>query len=349
MEYNIRKNIKFLKPYISARHEFDSEAEIYLDANENPFSNGVNRYPDPIQHKLRNVIADVKGVNAEQVFTGNGSDEIIDILIRVFCNPSQDNILILPPTYGMYAVSAAVNDVEVREVLLTNDFQPDVENVLKAVDKNSKLLFICSPNNPSGNLIHRSVILRLLESFKGVVVIDEAYIDFCSEASTLDLLTHYANLFIIQTLSKAWGMAGVRIGIGIGNPKLIRIMDNVKFPYNISVLNAATAVSHLLNPKQMQKQVALLLEERRYIIEELDKLKIVKIIYPSDANFILVKMIQANEIYRLLIDLKIVVRNRSNVILCDDCLRITVGTPPENKQLIKGLRKINQIIKMNIY
>jgi histidinol-phosphate aminotransferase len=347
MKYNIRKNIQFLKPYISARHEFNNKAELYLDANENPFSNGVNRYPDPIQHKLRNIIAGVKGVNAEQVFTGNGSDEIIDILIRIFCNPRQDNILILPPTYGMYAVSAAVNDVEVREVLLTNDFQPNAEIVLKTADKNSKLLFICSPNNPSGNLIHRPVILRLLEGFKGVVVIDEAYIDFCPEATTLNLLTQYANLFIMQTLSKAWGMAGIRVGIGIGNPKLIRIMDNVKFPYNISVLNAATAVSHLSNPKRMQKQVTLLLEGRQYITEELAKLEIVKVIYPSNANFILVKMMQATEIYHLLIDLKIVVRNRSNVILCNDCLRITVGNPDENKQLVEGLRKINQIIEKN--
>ncbi|MCK9204995.1 MAG: histidinol-phosphate transaminase [Bacteroidales bacterium] len=343
LEDQIRKNINALKPYASARDEYSGEADVFLDANENPFPNGMNRYPDPHQRSLRRVIADLKGTKPEQIFTGNGSDEVIDLLIRVFCNPGKDNMIILPPTYGMYAVSAAVNEVEVREAQLTPSFQPDVEATLATSDENSRLLFICSPNNPSGNLMDRSAVIRLIEGFGGIVVVDEAYIDFCPGASTINLLADYPNLFIIQTLSKAWGMAGVRLGIGIGDPKLIRILDNIKPPYNISLLNANVAIKRLNNPGKMHDQVQLLLNERGYLECELRKLKLTRVVYHSDTNFLLVKMNKANEIFRFLTGQKIVVRNRSNAILCENCLRITVGTPDENRKLISALRPIDNI------
>jgi len=338
LEDKIRKNIRDMEPYASARDEFNGEAEVFLDANENPFFNGVNRYPDPCQHELRKVIGSVKKVNQNRIFTGNGSDEVIDLLIRIFCNPGKDNIIIQPPTYGMYAVSAAINDVEIRKVPLTPDFQPNVKAVLDAADENSKILFICSPNNPSGNLINRQAIMQLLDGFKGLTIVDEAYIDFCPDASVVDLLAKYSNLFVMQTLSKAWGMAGLRLGIGMGNPALIRILDKIKPPYNISVLNAELAIQKLSNPRRMQEQVKILLNERDFLSGELRKLNFVRTVYPSDANFLLVKTDDACAVYHQLIKQKIVVRNRSNIILCDSCLRITVGLPDENVKLIETMK-----------
>ena len=340
LENKIRKNIKGLKPYASARDEFSGEADIYLDANENPFQNGMNRYPDPHQRLLRNTLAELKSVDPAMIFTGNGSDEVIDLLMRMFCNPGVDNIITLPPTYGMYSVSAGINDVEVREVPLTSSFQPDVEAILAKADKNSKLLFICSPNNPTANLVSGEIIIELLNKFEGLVVVDEAYIDFCPSASSTGLLEKYPNLFIMQTLSKAWGLAGVRIGIGIGSPELIQVLDNIKPPYNISVLNSAAAIEALSDPRTMISKVDILLVERVWLTNALRELKSVINIFDSDANFVLVRIQDADQIYRKLIEQKIVVRNRSTVILCEQCLRITVGIPEENRKLIKALHKL---------
>jgi histidinol-phosphate aminotransferase len=340
LENKIRRNIKGLKPYASARDEFSGEADVYLDANENPFPNGMNRYPDPHQRLLRKTLATLKGVDPAMVFTGNGSDEVIDLLMRMFCYPGVDNIITLPPTYGMYGVSAGINDVKVREVPLTSSFQPDVDAILAKADVNSKLLFICSPNNPTANLVSEEIIIALLNKFEGLVVVDEAYIDFCPSASSTGLLKKYPNLFIMQTLSKAWGLAGVRIGIGIGRPELIRVLDNIKPPYNISVLNAAAAVEALSDPQSMISKVDILLAERVWLTNALRELKSVINIFDSDANFVLVRIQDADQVYRKLIEQKIVVRNRSSVILCDQCLRITVGVPEENRKLIEALHKL---------
>ncbi|MDP4290342.1 MAG: histidinol-phosphate transaminase [Bacteroidota bacterium] len=340
LEDKIRKNIKALKPYASARDEFSGMADVYLDANENPFPNGKNRYPDPHQRLLRNALSQLKGIDPSTIFTGNGSDEVIDLLMRTFCNPGIDNIITLPPTYGMYKVSAEINDVEVREVPLTTSFQPDVKAILGAADQNSKLLFICSPNNPTANLIDREIIVELLNRFEGLVVIDEAYIDFCPSESKISLMNEYTNLFIMQTLSKAWGLAGVRIGIGVGQPDLIQILDNTKPPYNISVLNAAAALEALSDPSSMKKKVDILLAEKNWLIKALMEMKSVMKVYASDANFLLVKIKDADLVYRKLIEQKIVVRNRSSVILCEQCLRITIGTPEENRELIQALHKL---------
>lgn len=340
LENKIRKNIKGLKPYASARDEFSGEADVYLDANENPFPNGKNRYPDPHQRLLRDTLAQLKGVDPKMVFTGNGSDEVIDLLMRMFCNPGVDNIITLPPTYGMYSVSAGINDVEVREVPLTSVFQPDVEVILSVADEKSKLLFICSPNNPTANLVNREIIIELLNRFEGLVVIDEAYIDFCPSASFTGLINEHPNLFIMQTLSKAWGLAGVRIGIGIGRPDLIQVLDNIKHPYNISVLNAAAAIEALSDSISMIEKVDILLAERVWLTNALRELKSVVKIFDSDANFVLVKIKDADQVYRKLIEQKIVVRNRSSVILCEQCLRITVGVPEENRKLINALHKL---------
>jgi histidinol-phosphate aminotransferase len=340
LENKIRSNIKGLKPYASARDEFSGEADVYLDANENPFPNGKNRYPDPHQRMLRDTLAQLKGVDPSMVFTGNGSDEVIDLLIRMFCNPGVDNVITLPPTYGMYSVSAGINDVAVREVQLTPGFQPDVKAILRNADEKSKLLFICSPNNPTANLINREIIIELLKQFKGLVVVDEAYIDFCPSSSTIGLMNEYQNLFIMQTLSKAWGLAGVRIGIGIGQPDLIQVLDNIKPPYNISVLNAAAAIETLSDSPSMLEKVNILLAERIWLTNALQELKSVVVIFPSDANFVLVKIKNADQLYRKLIEMKIVVRNRSTVILCEQTLRITVGTPDENRTLIQALHNL---------
>ena len=340
LENKIRKNIKGLKPYASARDEFSGEADIYLDANENPFPNGKNRYPDPHQRILREKLAELKGVHPSMVFTGNGSDEVIDLLLRIFCNPGVDNIITLPPTYGMYSVSAGINDVEVREVPLISSFQPNVDAIIAKADERSKLLFICSPNNPTANLVNSEIIIELLNRFEGLVVVDEAYIDFCPSASSIGLIEKYPNLFIMQTLSKAWGLAGVRIGIGIGRPELIRVLDNIKPPYNISILNAVAAIEALSDPQSMFAKVDILLAERVWLTNALRELKSVIKIFDSDANFVLVRIQDADQVYRKLIEQKIVVRNRSSVILCEQCLRITVGVPEENRKLIQALHKL---------
>lgn len=335
-----RENIRRLQPYSSARDEFQGEASVYLDANENPFNSAYNRYPDPHQKKLKDVIANLKGIQPEQLFLGNGSDEAIDLLIRAFCNPGKDNIVIPQPTYGMYAVSADINDVETRTCLLTKDFDIDIDVIQKTWNENSRLLFLCSPNNPSGNSLSENKIRAVLEKFNGLVVLDEAYIDFTSSKSYSSWLNEFKNLAILQTLSKAWGLAGIRLGMCIANRDLISILDKIKPPYNINTMTQEVAFEALQHVPQQKIWVKQIIEERNFLKDRLEKLALTKHVYPSDANFLLVEVNDAKKIYNDLVKKGIIVRDRSNVILCDDCIRITVGTKEENKILIEALEKL---------
>lgn len=332
----VRPNISKLKPYASARDEFKGEANVFLDANENPFDrDGLNRYPDPLAIAVKEKLAILRGVPVEQIFLGNGSDEAIDVLMRIFCEPKKDAVLVLPPTYGMYQVSADINNVAVRAVCLTPDFQPDTEGVLEMADKNTKILFLCSPNNPSANSFEVAKMRYLIEKFEGIVVVDEAYIDFSASESAVQWLTAYPNLVVMQTFSKAWGLAGIRLGMAFASPEIIALMNKVKPPYNVNALTQQRALKSLEKPKKIQKEVAKIIEERQKMILKLQALPIVAHIYPSDANFILVKMAQnATDIYKKLLEKGIVVRNRATVTLCGDCLRITIGKPKENKALV---------------
>lgn len=335
----VRKNIQKLTPYSSARSEFKGTAEVFLDANENPFDTGYNRYPDPLQLKLKAKIAALKGVPIENIFLGNGSDEAIDLLIRIFCEPSKDHILTLPPTYGMYKVSAAISDIEIKTVPLNKQFQPRVNRILKAANAHSKILFLCSPNNPTGNSFDFKRMKRLLEGFKGIVVVDEAYIDFAEQASCTTLLKKYPNLVVMQTFSKAWGLAGIRLGMAFASKEIIGYFNKVKPPYNVNQLTQEAAMRSLNKGKKQQKWLKMILDERAVLQKELKKLPYVQKVYPTDANFILVKMDNPNEMYKYLVKQKIIVRNRSTVLLCDGCLRITVGTKEENKRLLAALKK----------
>jgi histidinol-phosphate aminotransferase len=341
----LRPHIAELKPYSSARDEFSGTASIYLDANENPYHSvnkeNYNRYPDPYQWKLKEKISKIKSVSHENIFLGNGSDEPIDLIMRAFCRPGYDNIIITPPTYGMYEVSAGINDVEIRKVLLTNDFQIKPEEILNAVDAATKVIFICSPNNPSGNLLKREDILSILDGFDGIVVVDEAYIDFCPDATFIPELLGFENLIVLQTFSKAWGMAALRLGMAFASVDIIKILNKIKPPYNISEPAQAKALEMLKFEMEKNKMVELLINERGKLREELSSLDEVEKVYPSDANFLLVKMkADAKWIYQALVDRGIIVRDRSKVVLCDDCLRITVGTEEENQNLIKELKGI---------
>ncbi len=333
-----RKNIQNLKPYSSARHEFKGTAKVYLDANENPFNNGMNRYPDPMQWKVKESLARMKRVKPENIFLGNGSDEPIDLLMRIFCEPGMDNIITLPPTYGMYQVSADINNVEVRKVNLTTDYQLDVDGILAAVDKHSKILFICSPNNPTGNSIDRDDIETLVQQFKGVVVIDEAYIDFSSEESCVDFIETYENVVILQTFSKAWGMANIRLGKAFSNTQIIDLLNKVKPPYNISELTQKAALLAFKHRAKVREAVATILRERSRLEDYIPRFDFVEEVYPSDANFILVKVTEPNKLYNFLAAKGIVVRNRSTVTLCEGCLRLTIGQPQENDALIAALK-----------
>ncbi len=337
----VRPNILRLKPYSSARSEFAGEAEVFLDANENAFGspagNGYNRYPDPLQKELKALIGLTNGLASEQMFVGNGSDEAIDLLFRIFCEPGRDEAIVCPPTYGMYRVSADINDVGVREIHLTSDFQLNVEAVLQAVSELTKLIFICSPNNPTGNLMRRTDIEQLLENFNGIVVIDEAYIHFAAEPSMIAELENYPNLVVLQTFSKAWGMAGLRVGMAFASAGIVALMNAVKPPYNVSGI-AQRAVSEALADKDsVEDWISRTLTERERLVIELGKLSFVRTIYPSDANFILVRTDNARGNYKYLIEQKIVVRDRSNIQLCDGSLRITVGTEAENDRLIEAM------------
>jgi histidinol-phosphate aminotransferase len=339
----LRKNIKNLVPYSSARDEYHGEASVFLDANENAFGSPLeqqyNRYPDPLQYKVKKRLSDIKGVPPRNIFLGNGSDEAIDILFRSFCNPGVDNVILVPPTYGMYQVSANINDVEARKVLLTEEYQLNLEGIAEVINKHTKLIFICSPNNPTGNSINRDDIETLLANFNGLVVIDEAYINFSRQKTFIQELTEYANLVVLQTLSKAWGLAGLRIGMAFASEEIIEVMNKVKPPYNINEASQELALKALDNVEQVNGWIKETLAQRDKLVLNLKHFDFVLDIYPSDANFILVKMTDPKAIYSFLVDKGIIVRDRSKVDLCEGCLRITVGTPAENDILLETLQQ----------
>jgi len=340
----IRENVKGLKPYSSARDEYVSDGSqmVFLDANENPFENGVNRYPDPQQRSLKSILAEQKGVAIENILLGNGSDEVLDLIFRAFCEPKLDNIISLPPTYGMYKVLSGINNIENREVLLTENFQPDVDKILKRVDKRSKLLFLCSPNNPTGNSFSENAIIELLRNFNGLVVVDEAYIDFSNDESWVSRLTEFPNLIVTQTLSKAYGMAGIRLGICIASQEIISVLNKIKPPYNVNELTQAHAVKRVLNISQINAQVAEILEQKRLLLKVLPQVNFVKKIYPSEANFLLIKVDDADKRYNQLLNNGVVIRNRSTQPLCENTLRLTIGTKEENIKLVTALKNLEQ-------
>ncbi|HEY8956063.1 histidinol-phosphate transaminase [Chitinophaga sp.] len=341
----VRENIKRLVPYSTARDEFKGEASIFLDANENNFGSPLpvnyNRYPDPMQWQLKYKIADIKGVPPQNIFIGHGSDEAIDVLYRSFVNPGVDNVILCPPTYGMYEVSAHINDAVIRKVTLTEDFQLDIPALQQAIDDNTKLIFICSPNNPTGNSINRADIELLLNNFDGIVVIDEAYINFSRQKTFIQELTEYPNLVVMQTLSKAWGLAGLRIGMAFASEEIVNTLNKVKPPYNISQATNELALQALENVSQVNEWIREIVIERDLLSAALIQLPEVLHIYPSDASFILVKTTDAKGIYNYLIEQGIVVRDRSKVELCMGCLRITIGTPAENLRLLEVLKSFN--------
>lgn len=343
LENIVRENIKRLTPYSSARKEFSGAAQIFLDANENSFGSPLptdyNRYPDPLQWKIKEKVASNNSIKPTEIFIGNGSDEAIDLLFRIFCEPRKDNILICPPTYGMYEVSAEINDVEIRRANLTADFQLDLNAIETAIDKNTKLLFICSPNNPTGNSFKREEVLNLAANFGGIVIVDEAYIHFSSEKSLLSEINNISNLVVLQTFSKAWGLAGLRVGLAFANEEIVKLFNKVKPPYNISDIAQNAILDAMKNSEKVEQTITEIISERENLIKNLTDFSFVQKIYPTDANFVLVKTSDANSIYKFLLDEKIVVRNRNNVELCEGCLRITIGTLQENKTLLKALEK----------
>lgn len=339
----VRANIKELKPYSSARDEYKdatTKEVIFLDANENPFENGVNRYPDPQQHEVKTLLSEMKNVETGNILLGNGSDEVLDLLFRAFCEPNVDNVITLPPTYGMYAVLANINAIENRTVLLSDNFQPRVDSILKAVDAQSKILFLCSPNNPTGNSFSIETIEALLLRFRGLVVIDEAYIDFSDEKSWLEKLKKYPNLVITQTLSKAYGLAGIRLGVCYASQQIIAILNSIKPPYNINELSQQRAIERLLQADEVAQEIVKIKEERAYLVSNLKTINYVQEIYPSACNFVLIKVDNATKRYDQLITKGIVIRNRTSQPLCENCLRLTVGTRLENSRLIQVLKEI---------
>lgn len=344
VENLVRENIRKLVPYSSARKEFSGAAQIFLDANENscgsPLEENYHRYPDTAQTQIKDVIAARENVSTDEIFVGNGSDEAIDLLVRIFCRPQTDNILICPPTYGMYEVSAAINDVETRRARLTTDFQIDLETVEKKIDERTKLVFICSPNNPTGNLMRRETILEIVENFKGIVVVDEAYIHFSAEKSFVGAIGKYPNIVVLRTFSKAWGLAGLRVGLAFANRKIIELFNRVKPPYNVSQAAQNFVLKALANEAQFAENIRRIVKERECLIKNLGEIPFVEKIYPTAANFVLVKTSDAEKIYQSLLAENIVVRNRSRVELCENCLRITVGTSAENENLIKVLKTL---------
>ena len=339
----VRNNVKKMSSYSSARDDFKKENEkklIYLDANESPFDNGINRYPDNKHDELKKVVSGVKNVNVNQVVFGNGTDEILDLIVRVFCNPSEDKIITLPPTYGMYDVIAKTNGVENIEIPLKSDFSIDKNEILKLSSKKTKILFLCSPNNPTGNSFDTNDLTDLIKGFNGVVVVDEAYIDFSSKQSLISLIEDNNNLIITQTMSKAYGMAGIRLGMGFSNEKIINYLNKIKPPYNINILTERKALEELNKIDEIEKNISIVLDQRNLLVSCLEKLDFVEKIYKSDANFLLVKVDNADLRYNQLLENGIVVRNRSNQPLCQNCLRITIGTKNENISLIKTLNEL---------
>jgi len=342
MEINklLRKNIASITPYSSARDEYSGEAMVFLDANENPFNGPYNRYPDPYQTKLKEKIAALKKTDVAQLFLGNGSDEPIDLLVRAFCEPGVDNIISMSPTYGMYQVAADINDVEVKKVSLSNKFELNADALLKTTDERTKLVFLCSPNNPTGNSLEKEAIVEIVKNFKGLVILDEAYIDFAPGKSLLPELHLYSNLVILQTFSKAWGMAGIRLGMAFASPRVIEILNKIKYPYNLNILTQQKAMELVEDSEMMEKWVKRIIAEREKMTELLKDFPFVTEVYPSDANFLLVKMHDAEGIYKYLIEKGIVVRDRAKVHLCEGSLRITIGSSDENNQLWKTLKEL---------
>ncbi len=336
----LRKNIQNLKPYSSARSEYAGEAMVFLDANENPFNQPYNRYPDPQQKAVKEKVATVKKMAPENIFLGNGSDEAIDLLIRAFCEPGVDNIVTIAPTYGMYQVAADVSDIEVRQVALTDDFQLDKSKVLAATSDNTKLIFLCSPNNPTGNSLNKEAMLELVSEFNGIVIVDEAYIDFAPEKTLMAELKSCPNMVILQTFSKAWGMAGLRLGMAFADTEIINVLNKIKYPYNLNVLIQEKALELLDKKDTVQKWVSLIVAEREKMKQLLVELPFVVKVYPSDANFLLVQMHDATGIYNYLVEEGIIVRDRSKINLCNSCLRITIGSPDENTTLLNALKRL---------
>lgn len=328
----VRGNIRALAPYSTARDEYKGALGVFLDANENPFENGYNRYPDPRQAELKSIIAPKKGVEVEQMFIGNGSDEAIDLCFRIFCEPRIDNVVAIAPSYGMYRVSADINDVEVREVQLRSDFSLPVGELLAAADEHTKHMFICSPNNPSGNIFPIEAVRELLDNFKGILVVDEAYIDFASQPSLTTLLSEYPNLVVLQTLSKAYGLAGLRLGLAFAHRDIMALFANVKYPYNINLAGMERAKELLA--RDVRSEIELIKSERNRVAAALEQMECVKKVYPSDANFLLVQVSDAVRLYNALIAEKVIVRDRSRVKGCSECLRITIGTPAENDAML---------------
>ncbi len=335
-----RPNIRQMKPYSSARDEFHGSASVFLDANENPYNAPYNRYPDPMQWRLKERVAEIKGVPKECILLGNGSDEPIDLIMRAFCEPGRDAVLTLDPTYGMYEVAASINHVACRKVRLTPDFQIDLPALMQAIDGSVRAIYLCSPNNPTGNSLERKDILYILEHFEGIVVVDEAYIDFSSQPSFIQELDKYPNLVVFQTLSKAWGAAGIRLGMAFASKDIIALLNKIKYPYNVNQLTQEKALEILGKKEQMQAQLVQILSERTRLQKELTSLPLVRKIYPTDANFILTDVGDADYVYQKLVERGIIVRNRNRVALCAGCLRITVGTPEENEALLNALKTI---------
>jgi histidinol-phosphate aminotransferase len=348
MNFNInnlvRENVKTMKPYSSARDEFvdfDTAEMVFLDANENPFENGVNRYPDPQQNSVKAVLAKNKKVLSNQVLLGNGSDEVLDLLYRAFCEPKVDNVITLPPTYGMYGVLANINAVENKEVVLSENFQPQIEKIVAAIDENTKIIFLCSPNNPTGNSFSDESVVYLLKNFNGLVVIDEAYIDFSNKESWINELELYPNLVIIQTLSKAYGLAGIRLGVCYASAAVISVLNKIKPPYNVNELTQKRALERLGDEEKIITEIQSIRKQRSKLLQALDDIECIEEIYPTEANFILIKVDDANQRYDELIAKGIVIRNRTTQPLCENCLRLTIGTKEENKKLIEALQELN--------
>lgn len=336
----VRPNIVRLTPYSCARNEFNGmNAHVFLDANENPYNANLNRYPDPLQEDLKKEIAKVKGVPAEHIFLGNGSDEAIDLIYRIFCEPRVDNVVAIAPTYGMYEVCADINDVEYRPVLLNEDFQLDADKLLEACDAHTKVIWICSPNNPTGNLLERQQIEKVLTTFQGIVVIDEAYSDFAQERPFRYELANYPNIVVLNTFSKAWACAAIRLGMAFASNDIISLFNKVKYPYNVNLLTQEKAIEILHSPAKIQQWLSIITTERAHLLPAIGELPICQHIYPTDSNFFLVRVTDADDIYRYLVERGIIVRNRNRVALCGNCLRITVGTPQENCDLLSALRQ----------
>lgn len=336
----VRPNIWALKPYSCARDEFKGvKADVFIDANENPYPNGVNRYPDPLQEQLKQMISPMKSVPVDNIFLGNGSDEAIDLPFRIFCRPGVDNVVAIDPTYGMYEVCADVNDVEYRKVSLDENFDMNPEALLAACDENTKIIFICSPNNPTGNAFSRDKIEKVIAEFQGIVIVDEAYSDFSAQKPLRCDISKYPNLIVLATFSKAWGAAGIRLGMAFASTEIIGLFNKVKYPYNVNVLTQKKAQEILGNVTLLQRHISMILEERETLVKAMALLPVCKKVYETDANFILARMTDANGIYKYLVKKGVIVRNRNNVHLCGDCLRFTVGTKDENTKLLGALRQ----------